>query len=297
MSDDAPLPISLLNRIDLYEMEAALRREGLTNHQIGESLGVSRDLVGYWLRGNRPKRVSKYEPDLRPSKDLAYVAGFYLGDGKDAGDEHKVRFGLADPEQLEYVGGLVAGLLGRAPKPLGMEGGFYVVQYDSVVLSEFLNHDIEWVVEYLKDFVSDFIRGFFDAEGYASCRVDLVAGRVPRMIVGAANTNLDYLDCVRRLLALRGIRPGLHRTNKAGQKMTIRGQTWIRKHDVYHLQISKNDEIMRFRKVIGFRNPTKADKLASLVRMIPMEPKERFVWFIARYARQGRRWLRKRKEA
>ena len=292
MTDDSILPKSLQERMELYERAMALHRRGFTSGEIRRALGVSWYEVGSWLRGNKPKRVGKYEPDLSPSKDLAYVAGFYLGDGKEAGEEHKVRFGLADPEQLQYVGGLVAKLLGRSPKPLGMEGGFYVVQYDSVVLSDFLHHDIEWLAEYLKDFVPDFLRGFFDAEGYASCRVDLVTHRVPRMTVGAANTNLDYFGCIRGLLALRGISSGLHRTNKAGQSMTIRGRTWIRRHDVYHIQITKDEEIAKFRDEIGFRIPTKADKLTSLVEMIPMEAEERFVWFTARYAKKGRKWLR-----
>jgi len=100
--------------------------------------------------------VSRYEPDLTPSKDLAYVAGFYLGDGKDAGEEHKVRFELADQEQLVYVGDLVAKILGRDPKPLDRDGTFYTVQYDSVVLSDFLNQDIATLVSYFKDFIPDF---------------------------------------------------------------------------------------------------------------------------------------------
>ena len=107
MSDDALLQISLRNRIDLYEKAVALRREGLTNRRVSESLGVSMDAIGCWL-GNGPEGVSRYEADPRPSRDLACVVGLYLGDGKDAGEE-LVRFELADREQPECVGGPVAG--------------------------------------------------------------------------------------------------------------------------------------------------------------------------------------------
>ena len=79
--------------------------------------------------------------------------------------------------------------------------------------------------------------------------------------------------------------------------MTIRGQTWIRKHDVYQIQIAKGEGITRSRDEIGFRDPTMADKVASLIRMMPMGPEKRFVWFTARYARRGRKWLRIRKRA
>ena len=85
--------------------------------------------------------------------------------------------------QLEHVGILVAKILGRAPKPLGLEGGFFVVQYDSVVLSDFLDYSIERLVECLRGFLSDSLGGSFDAEGWASGQVDLVTHRVARLTV------------------------------------------------------------------------------------------------------------------
>lgn len=292
MSGCTLLPKGLRDRIDLYERAVALHRDGQSNSRIGSALGVSRDIVGYWLRGNRPKRVGRYEPDLSPSSDLAYVAGFYLGDGKDAGEEHKVRFELADREQLEYVGGLVAKILGRAPKPLGRDGAFYTVQYDSVVLSIFLNQDVEKLVEHLKDFARDFLQGFFDAEGYVTCNVDAAWHRVKGIHVGVANTDPDYLHAIRASLDALGFAPHLRVTNKEGRTMTIRGRTWVRRKNVYHLTIGGIGQVRRFRALVGFRNRTKAGKLDDLLLMSQMGPQRRFAWFTSRYRKEGRKWVR-----
>lgn len=159
---------ALSERSAAYDRAMELRGRGLALGEISRELGVGKDTVGAWCRGAKPSRIWRYDPDLAPSGDLAYLAGFCLGDGKYAGEEHKVRFELAEREQMEYVGGIVAKILGREPKPLRRDGTFYTVDYDSVALSNFLDQDVEALVDYLKGLARDFLRGFFDAEGMSA---------------------------------------------------------------------------------------------------------------------------------
>ena len=172
-----------------------------------------------------------------------------------------------------------------------------MVQYDSVVLSDFLNHDIGWLVEYLKDFVPDFIRGFFDAEGYVSAVLNFRKANLYSIIVGAANTNTQYLETVRDLLFGLGIRSRIRATNKRGQTMTIRGKTWIRKHDVFHCIVNGWADGAMFQEVVGFRNKAKAEKLGDLISLRNKPPHSRYDWFTANYAKRGRKWLRITKQA
>jgi intein-encoded DNA endonuclease-like protein len=283
---------ALEERLMLYQRALALRNEGKTLAEIGDTICVNRNTIGWWLRRGPPRRIGRYNPDLSPSKDLAYVAGFYLGDGKGAGNEHKVRFELADSEQIEYVGGLLAKILRRTPKQPSRDGTFFIVDYDSVALSNFLDQSVEKLVDHLKGFKRDFLRGFFDAEGYASCSVDTVRMKVSKFCVGAVNTRDEYLKPVKLMLEQIGLHPHLRRTNKAGQSMTIRRKTWIRKHDVYHVVMTIMPEIKKFQKIVNFRIPAKHQKLADMIRMFKMRPDERYVWFQARYARKGRKWVR-----
>jgi hypothetical protein len=292
LPDSRLIPRSLRDRLQKYERALKLHRKGLTAREIGAELDASADIVGIWLRGGKPKRVRRYEPDLAPSGDLAYVSGFYLGDGRGAGGEPKVRFNLADKEQVEYVGGLVAKILGREPKPCEFDGLFYSVDYDSVVLSNFLNRPIKELAAHFEGFEQDLLRGFFDAEGYASPVMNHIAKRLDSIMVGAANTNLSYLKELGRLLGNFGLLWSIRRTNKKGGRMTIRGKTWIRKHDVFHLVITGFSSVSEFRRLIGFRIPIKAEKLADLIVLERKTPKGGYAWFTTHYRREGHRWVR-----
>ena len=186
----------------------------------------------------------------------------------------------------------MAKLLGRSPKPPGMEGGFYVVQYDSVVLSDFLHHDIEWLADNLKGVIPDFLRGFFDAEGYVSANINIDAHALNTILVGAANTNMLYLSVIRDMLYGLGIESAIRRTNRRGQKMTIRGRTWTRRHDVFHCVIGRWEDVDKFSRTVNFENKTKAEKLADLIRLGKQTPRARYAWFTAHYQKKGHKWLK-----
>jgi len=295
MTKEPVIPGSLERRLVLFAGATELHVKGLSNAEIARKLGVDTDHVRRWVRGEKPKRVHRYEPDLSPGRDLAYVAGFYLGDGKDAGEEHKVRFELADRDQLEYVGGLVAKILERDPKPLGRDGTFYTVQYDSVILSNFLNQDVETLVEYLQAFARDFLRGFFDAEGYVSAVIDFSRSALETILVGAANTNVEYLSSVARILSNLGIKNKIRRTNRRGQVMTIRGESWKRRRDVYHCVVVGWVQVRTFSSLVGFHNEAKAEKLKDLIQMRKKSPQARFGWFMAHYEKRGRKWTKRSK--
>jgi DNA endonuclease len=258
---------------------AGTERQGASYSQIAKEVGASQEVVRYWVKGAKPKRVWRYEPDLRPSKDLAYVAGFYLGDGKFAGEEHRVRFELVDGDQLEYVRSLVAKILGRAPKPLGRDGTFYAVDYDSVALSNFLDQDAEKLVQYLEGYIGDFLRGFFDAEGYVSAVLDHKEKTLQTVLVGAANTNTKYLSIIKEALDNLGICSKIRMTNKRGQPMELRGKTWIRKNDAFHCVVLGWDRVKVFAGSVGFENKTKNMKLEDMIRLENKPPADRYAWF------------------
>jgi intein-encoded DNA endonuclease-like protein len=293
MSKAPLLPASLERRLALFEKANELSAKGWSNPEIARRLGVSAGAVRSWARGKKPKRVSKYEPDLSPCRDLAYLAGFYLGDGKRAGHENKVRFELADAEQVEHVGELVARILHREPKPWVRVRTFYVIDYDSVVLYEFLNQPVERLADYLCEFERDFLRGFFDAEGYCTCPLNARLRKLYSITVGIANSKIRNLKVMGRLLRDLGLSYSVRRTNKKGGKMTIGGKTWIRRHDVYHLTVTGFDRARRFRDEVNFWNQPKATKLADLVGLENMSPGARYDWFVVHYEKRGRKWVRK----
>lgn len=217
---------------------------------------------------------------------MAYLIGFWLGDGRNAGKEKKVRFKLADMRQLDLVNHLLARLLDRAPKPVRMDGPFCVADYDTPVLYDYLAQPLAKLKPCIFAFRADFLRGFFDAEGYASIGADASKRRV-NGVVGVASSDLEYLKLVRGLLTQLGVSTTIRITNRKGEPMTIRGLAWIRRRDVRHVLITSDQSIRRFFDVVGFGNPVKQEKLGDLVFLQELPPEERFDWFVKHYRKEG----------
>jgi len=280
----------LEERQRIYFEVKRLASSGLSYPEIGRRLGIHRDLVRmYNLRTTAPW-VERYNPDLSPSPALAYLIGFWLGDGRDAVGEKKVRFQLADKQQLDYVNIVTAKLLDREPKPIRMEGQFYAVDYDTALMYDYLAQPLEELLPCIKAYPSQFLRGFFDAEGYITFHPATGASLVIEL--GVANTNLDYLDLVQNLLDSLGMTVRRRVTNKKGGIMTIRGRSFVRKHDVWHLCIRRLEDIPRFSRKVGFANARKAGKLRDAVGMLRLSPHDRCAWFLDHYAKRGRFWVR-----
>jgi len=279
-------------RLKLLVEAVRLRELGYSYTKIGNLLCVGEDTVSSWVRGERPKRISSYNPDLSPSPNLAYLVGFYLGDGRSAGSEKKVRFKLADRLQLEYVNTIVAGILKRAPKPIRLEGPFYAVDYDSVALSDYLERPLCELMIEVDGYGNDFLQGFYDAEGYVSGLVDRSTRRVNGISIGLANTRLEYLLTVSGLISGYGLHGRVKRTHRAGEAMTIRGRTWVRRNAVYHLVLQGVSYARVFQNKVGFRNPGKTRKLADLITVMEMAPEERYAWFTTHYRKEGWKWVR-----
>lgn len=159
---------TLEERLELYPKVEELRPRGLQNRELAYELGISEQDASYWLRVERPSREN-YVPDLNPRPDLAHLIGAYLGDGRTAGEQDKkVRFKVADLEFARLLNDLVAEVLLTEPKRVAVGRGFYCVDYDTAVLYDYLQQPLSCLIPVAESFPGMSLRGFFDAEGYAT---------------------------------------------------------------------------------------------------------------------------------
>ncbi len=251
------------------------------------------DDVRYWLRVKQPSR-EVYVPDLTPRSDLAHLLGAYLGDGRTAGEQDKkVRFKVADPDFAEMLNRLVAKVLRAKVKRVTMERGFLCVNYDSAVLYDYLQQSLTDLLPLVVSFPSMFLRGFFDAEGFVSPMLNHSTQRFLGIMLGVSNTNLEYLNCVQRLLEGLGMNASSYKTHEVGEPMTIRGRTFIRKHEVHQLRLQGGEVAREFQAAIDFSVPAKKQKLADLVWISENLRKKDGYWrFRSFYERRNRRWIR-----
>ncbi len=106
---------SLAERLRLRAEAIRLQSLGLSYLQISRKIGVQDSQIRGWLAGVIPD-VERYEPNLAPRGELAYLIGFYLGDGSRARGQKNVRFKLVDSEQTHFLNRLVARVLSTKPR-------------------------------------------------------------------------------------------------------------------------------------------------------------------------------------
>ncbi len=284
---------NLEERTRIYEGTKSLHLQGKTHSEIAAQLGISYDEVGYWLRAG-PPHVERYTPDLTPRPELAYLVGAYLGDGRTAGpNDKKVRFHVADSAFARILNETIATILQTQPRKITMDHGFLSVVYDAAMLYDYLQQPLESLVSVIDSFPAKFLQGFFDAEGYASPLLNHSTCALSGLRVGVANTNMSYLSCVKKLLEDLGIHPKYHKTHSAGESMTIRGKTFVRKHEVYHLVIGDFSELVDFQEKIGFSIPAKKEKLSDIIRILTSADSwEAYEWWVSHYDLRNRRWIK-----
>ncbi len=285
---------TLEERLKVHSRVMELKGNGKTVKEISDALGISRRDVSYWFRVKKPSRTV-YGPDLTPSDELAYLAGAYIGDGRTAGEQDKkVRFKVADREFADSLNALVAKTLKARLKPITTEGGFYNVSYDSAVPYDFLQQPISEFAPLLLSALGPFLRGFFDAEGYASPRLNHLRKEFRGITVGVANTNYDYLNCVQKLLNSLGIHSAYITTHPSGEPMTIRGDTFVRRHEVRQLVIVRDADVQIYNTAVGFSIPQKRQKLREMIMIrTGMTPANAYSWFLSHYERRNGRWIRR----
>jgi len=287
---------SLEERLSIYSRVRELRSQGMKNSEVASTLGISSDMVGYWLRAEAP-RVQRYSPDLTHRPELAYLVGAYLGDGRTAGpQDKKVRFKVADIEFANLLNELVAKVLGASPKPITMERGFHCVDYDCAPLYDFLQQELVDFTTLIGLFPEMFLRGFFDAEGYATPMLKHSQKRFAGIMLGVVNTNADYLTAVQNLMLSFGLHSRFVTTHKAGDPMTIRGRTFIRRRDVQHLIVTRRADIELFHERVGFSIPEKKTKLDDMIIMRrQMSQKDGYSWFVSNYENLNHKWTKRYK--
>ncbi|MEM1954750.1 MAG: LAGLIDADG family homing endonuclease [Nitrososphaerota archaeon] len=280
-------------RIKIYEDFLELRKQGLSYGQIIKEIKrrynvtIHKSHCSYWCRGIYSPyngiRIPTIE-FLKPSEDLAYVAGAIAGDGyvykksklaPRYNDEFVVGLDVKDKEFAQFFAIALAKVLKRKP-PIPWQNkkyGRWVVMIRCKALYELFNKpiDIEKMrpfVEHCEKCICAFLRGFFDSEG---CVRKVGEIRV-------YNTNYKLLEYVTYLLNKIGIettsdKPRLH--GRAGNSIRNpkTGKIYKTRKDVYYVAIRAKSNLMFYEKV-GFTIERKRKRLEEYLRRRGLLPND-----------------------
>lgn len=198
---------------------------------------ASKGQLSEWLRGRHSPFGSANRFSPNPTPELAYVIGVELGDGSlnRKGYNRRIRLSAIDLDfVLEFDRCLSSVLETRMHKPWFDKGkGTFAIEARSVLLYEFLNRDwraLKPWIEHSVGSVAAFVRGFFDSEDSVSKKGE----------IRCYNTDLPLLNYVKQLLTsvLHIQVTGPYRGVRAGSVLSLRGRSYVRKSDCYHIRVA-----------------------------------------------------------
>lgn len=221
--------------------------------KIGCDMFVSRFSSGKAL-GINPDKLP-----LQWSSDLAWVLGYFYGDGSYSPPEyngsHQLCFATTEKKTLNLLKSRIKRIFGVEPKAyLVKNDKQYKVQCNSAVATlladifpSIANKDKFYIP---KDFVGDFLRGFFDADGNVHFRgigkvrindKDAIGHGVPRIKITLADYKL--ISWVKELLESIGICKEIHK-GKAKLKEKY--------FDCFTILIGGRENVDKFAWKVGF---------------------------------------------
>ncbi len=258
----------------------------------------SRETVRRWSLGLSSPFTNVLQADLRPSGHLSFYYGAWAGDGwEDTNDggarmRLKVRSGSFAEEFAESANHV---LKRRKPcrvwKTCDASGDWYNVKVTSVELLEFVRRPFADIAGDISKFPREFLRGFYTAEGNPS--VNVQRSRGIRLDAGIVVSNCDsgLLAFARGLLLELGYAPAGIRTDKeAGFITNLAKATMALKQ----FTISRQTDVARFAREIGFADREKQNKLDDAVRLVSSEARAAAALkWQGTYAKSGRKWVKR----
>jgi len=258
----------------------------------------SRETIRRWAMGaNSPfTNLRVFEP--RPSEELSFFLGAWLGDGwADTNDGGKrLLLKVRSYDFAKEFAASAARVLGKTDsywvrRVTDKHGRWYLVKVTSLMLYGFVDQPLTILSGCIEQCPKGFLRGFFTAEGSTSISVERTP--IPYLGVGVvvANTDRELLEFVRSLLAKQGLAPGAIRLSITAGKRTNLG---VAQKSGWMVTLSRISCVKRFALEIGFADSVKQDKLIHALSLVEKYGTRGAVkeWLEA-YDKIGKRWMEK----
>ena len=210
---------------------------------------------------------------FKPSWDLSFAAGAFLGDGgfvEDSDYHHHVKLAVRDYDFAKAFNDSVAIILGRRPNVILVTSNngktYYESKYSCRPLGLFLGRPLKQLLPDVSNYPAGFLRGLFSADGSAGVWV-WNNRLVTRATLG--NSDLELLTAVRSILRTPfQINSNIYLARRKGASWKNGHRTVILRKDAYQLRIQRLQDVRRFAKVVGFQIQRKQDRLERALRLV-----------------------------
>lgn len=232
----------------------------------------SRKTVRRWALGRSSPFSGKRIFMPRPSEELSFFLGAWIGDGwGDVNDGGKrMLLKVRSYDFAKEFAECAAKILGKTDsywvrRVVDKRGCWYLVKVTSFMLYEFVNQPVEILHNVVEHCPRGFLRGFFTAEGNPSVSISQRNG--PRLDIGISVSNSDYklLEFCSSLLLALGFKPGRIRLTMLEGTRTNLG---VATKPGWQIALSKLEDIRKFATVIGFADSKKQLKLVDSIQFL-----------------------------
>ena len=210
--------------------------------------------------------------DFRPSRELGYVIGAFLGDGsfvEDSDYHHHVKLAVRDKEFAKAFNEQVSFILGRKTNKIiitrDLGKVFYESKYSSKELGHFLERPLQELRFVIDAYPGEFLRGLFSADGCGL--VSAWAGL--RMSIVLSNSNLSLLELTQSILLSHfQVNSRIYLARKKGTTWKNGGKTVVLRKDHYILRIQRVRDVRTFTSKIGFQIRRKQERMERAIELV-----------------------------
>jgi len=230
-------------------------KQGLSQCQIAEKLGVRRELISAWMKKLGISTRTKYklvEVKVTPSPELSYVLGVLKGDGYVVNDLKRGHYSVVlETVSLEFAKSFKYALqkLGFNPclrlrknlnSPISKKRLWHVEAHSKLFINWYTRLNNMELSTIARMFPADFVRGFYESEGTYYRGIDnrwkrLRGWVIPRKEIIIANKAKETIMLVKELLDGLGIPSSVY---------------YVRQLSIYSLHIMRQKAVDDFFDII-----------------------------------------------
>jgi len=269
-----------MHSIENYDRVMKMRSEsGLGAKSISKNLNVPIGAVSNWIYlgfvpYDKQNQIKKQK--LINNDHFSYVKGATQGDGylSISPSQYRVILKVKDKDFAEFF-------------KMSLD-----TWTDENSIIKFKESTKEWMVilyrRHVAEFVNEnevsnfieFLKGFYDAEGYATIsdknwgwiRKDGTKCFKYSRVIGLVNTNLELLKKIKEFYAKNEVIVSIYKmSSKIGDLRKIKGRGFVVKNDCWTLNIQNRKGFEWFYKNIGFRIGRKQEKVIEILKSFSEE--------------------------
>jgi intein-encoded DNA endonuclease-like protein len=293
-----------LDRMKTYEALRAMLASGsstsvaaLTRRLREAGCAVpSRTTIVRWAQEQTSPLTGKHVFAPRPSKELSFFLGAWLGDGwADESDGGKrMLLKVRSYDFAKEFADCAAKILNKRDsywvrRVTDKHGRWFLVKVTSFMLFDFVTKPFEELRAVIEPFPNWFLRGFYTAEGNPSVNISQRAGPKLGIAVDLSNSDLELMIFSQQLLVRLGYSPGKIRL--AMPKGTVTNIA-VARADGWIMTMSKQRGVQSFAAEVGFADSAKQTKLVNALTLMTLGARKAADAWIGAYKKVNREWIK-----